>query len=336
MLVRARYLPSALRAGLNRARRRLRARPRPAILMYHRIAEESFDPWGLAVSPARFAEQIAWLRDKREILPLHAFVDLHRAGRLPAKAVAITFDDGYACNARFAAPLLERMDAAATIFLPAELIEEGREFWWDELERIVIGHNADAIDLATPQGVTPIQIGAARDDDRNWRPHQPPRTARQQGFHRIWSALRTLDPSRQREAMEMLRRQSDVPERPRDSHRPMTVAEVRRLQSDRIVMGSHSLTHTSLSHRSAREQTAEIVASRSRCAEITGQAPLSFAYPYGDYDESAVRLAEEAGYICACTTDPSPVRASASPYALPRIQVEDWDAVMLARTLRAP
>jgi peptidoglycan/xylan/chitin deacetylase (PgdA/CDA1 family) len=302
--------------------------------MYHRIAEESFDPWGLAVSPARFAEQIAWLKEKRQILPLHAFVDLHRAGNLPAKAIAITFDDGYACNASFAAPLLERMDAAATIFLPAEAIAEGREFWWDELERIVMGHAGDTIDLPTPEGVTSIQIGAARDDDRNWRPHQPPRTARQQGFHLIWSRLRTLDTPRLREAMQMLRRQSETPESPRKSHRPMTAAEVRRLQSDRIVMGSHSLTHTSLPHRSASEQTAEIVGSRRRCAEITGKAPLSFAYPYGDYDENAAHVAEQAGYICACTTEPSAVGASASPYALPRIQVEDWDAATLARTLR--
>ena len=36
-------------------------RPRPAILMYHRIAHETFDPWGLAVQEAVFAEQLEWL-----------------------------------------------------------------------------------------------------------------------------------------------------------------------------------------------------------------------------------------------------------------------------------
>ena len=329
-----RFSSSALRARLSRVGRRLRLGSRPAILMYHRIAEESFDPWGLAVSPARFAEQIAWLRDKRQILPLDVFVDRHRARKLPAKSIAITFDDGYACNAQIAAPILERMDVAATIFLPAALIEEGREYWWDELERIVMAHDGDTIDLATPEGTIPIRIGAARGDDGIWRPHHPPRTARQQGFHRLWSTLRTFDPPKQRESIEMLRRQSGISGSPRESHRPMTPDEVRRLQSDRIEMGSHSLTHVSLSHCSASEQTTEIVESRARCTQITGKATLSFAYPYGDYDESAARIAEQAGYVCACTTEPSSVRASSHPYALPRIQVEDWDAATLARTVR--
>src|SRR4051794_40425355 len=55
------------------ARRVLRAvapRTRPAILMYHRIGSETFDPWGLAVQRDRFAEQVEWLVKNRAVLPL--------------------------------------------------------------------------------------------------------------------------------------------------------------------------------------------------------------------------------------------------------------------------
>ena len=33
-------------------------RPRPVILMYHRVAFLQHDPWGLAVDPERFEEQM--------------------------------------------------------------------------------------------------------------------------------------------------------------------------------------------------------------------------------------------------------------------------------------
>ena len=35
---------------------------RGAILIYHRVAEPAADPWGMAVSPANFAEHLAVIR----------------------------------------------------------------------------------------------------------------------------------------------------------------------------------------------------------------------------------------------------------------------------------
>ena len=43
---------------------------RPAILMYHRIADAAFDPWGLAVPRQSFADQMQWLAKKRTVLDL--------------------------------------------------------------------------------------------------------------------------------------------------------------------------------------------------------------------------------------------------------------------------
>ena len=55
----------------------------PIILMYHRIAEPAFDPWGLAVSPARFEDQLAIL----EQAPL---ADEHGRTRRPTPASTAT------------------------------------------------------------------------------------------------------------------------------------------------------------------------------------------------------------------------------------------------------
>ena len=61
-----------MRALFERVRRRvlLAHRPRPLILMYHRIGTPAVDPWGLAVSPKHFDEQLAVLCRTRVVLSL--------------------------------------------------------------------------------------------------------------------------------------------------------------------------------------------------------------------------------------------------------------------------
>jgi len=302
--------------------------------MYHRVAVESFDPWGLAVSPANFAAQLDWLQRNRRVIALPVFVDLLRRGTLPANAVAITFDDGYACNAEVASPLLAARGLPATIFLPTELITAGREFWWDDLERIVLNCSTPRIDLRLPSGVRSVELGERQSDDRIWAPGALPATPRQSAFQKVWEMLKVLAPEAQQEAMDNLRDQAGTPQSPRRSHRPMTGDEIRQVQSAGIEIGAHSLTHTSLSSRDIAAQAAEISQSRAQCTAITGIPPSSFAYPYGDYDAHSPGLAADAGFTCACTTDANHVRRNSDPFALPRIQVEDWDGAELGRTLR--
>jgi len=111
--------------------------PKPVILMYHRIANEAVDPWRLAVSPARFEEQLKVLRRTRHPLTLVDFVRRFKDGSLPAHAVALTFDDGYADNLLAAKPRLAAADVPATVFLATGYIDRPEEFWWDELARLL-------------------------------------------------------------------------------------------------------------------------------------------------------------------------------------------------------
>jgi peptidoglycan/xylan/chitin deacetylase (PgdA/CDA1 family) len=300
--------------------------------MYHRIAEERFDPWALAVPPHRFREQLTFLKSHRTIVPLPEMVERARSGRLPADAVAITFDDGYACNLG-AAEALRQASAVATIFVTVDNVRSGREYWWDELERLVLGSEARHLRLVAPAGEVDIDLGDREADDREWPPSTPPRTARQKAFHEIWSRLRLLEPGQQQDAMAHIRESAKLDTRVRSSHRPMCAAEVGSLSSFGVEVGAHSMTHTSLSARSEEDQRAEIYGSREQCAQMSGARVRSFAYPYGDFDERSERLVEEAGFACACTTKHGAVRVPPDAFALPRIQVRNWTTEELARVL---
>ena len=60
------------------------------------------------------------------------------------------------------------------------------------------------------------------------------------------------------------------------------------------------------------------------------------AYPYGDFDAESESLAKDAGFLCACTTEHAFVRSQTRPFAMPRRQVEDWDAARFAQLLGGP
>jgi peptidoglycan/xylan/chitin deacetylase (PgdA/CDA1 family) len=322
-------LSKAPGAILRRARRLLPG-PRPAILMYHRIAEETFDPWGLAVKPAHFKEQLSWLAENRMVLPLGEFAARHCDKTLPRTAIALTFDDGYMCTADVAAQLLNRANLPATIFISAELTERGRPFWWDELQDIALSPDRDSLEIAGER----IALGAKHQDDRVWNPGAPPRTARQRAFHRIWASLREKPPGELDDTMASLRKQSAVaPDRP--VIRPMTPEKVRATVSDGIEFGSHALSHPWLTSLDRSTKLHEICDSVDRCAKLTGSRPRSFAYPYGNFDDESEQLVQEAGFACACASNGGSVRRRSRLFALPRIQVEDGGAAALARRLLA-
>ena len=95
------------------------------ILMYHRVDEVAGDR--LVVSPQAFRAQLEWLR-RREIrvVDLGTLVESLQHPERGKNQIAITFDDGYADNYRFAWPILRSFGFTATVFVPAGLIGTDR------------------------------------------------------------------------------------------------------------------------------------------------------------------------------------------------------------------
>src|SRR6476619_301445 len=108
------------------------------ILMYNRVAKLSNDPHLVAVSPQHFGEHLEVIRKCYIPLRLQRLVESLQERRIQKKTIVITFDDGYADNLHNASPLLEHHDIPATIFVTAGQAEKQQEFWWDELDRMLL------------------------------------------------------------------------------------------------------------------------------------------------------------------------------------------------------
>ena len=316
-----------LRRALRSLQRLVSSQPGPAILMYHRIATDGFDPWGLNVSPDNFGSHLRWLSESRTVLPLGEFVDRHKKRVLPTNAVAITFDDGYASTFTTAAPLLEKADLPATIFISPACSDSGKEYWWDELERLVLDANVPHLELDGRR----VKLGNRDASDVRWNAGDLPKTPRQRAYRTLWTLIHGKHAEQVQSAMSELRRQAGVAADPRDSHRLASANEL--MGQHGMEFGSHGLTHASLTGMARSDRRKEIHESRARLSDITGKAPAAFSYPFGDHDAEVEQLVEEAGFQCACVTGDAFVRPSSKIFALPRVAVGNWGAPDLARRL---
>lgn len=317
-------------------------RPLGVVLMYHRVTSGIVDPWRLCVSPRNFAEQLDLLSTTYRTVPLH---DLMRAWRedRARRLVAITFDDGYADNLLEAVPALGRAGLPATFFLTSGMLGQGREFWWDELDGLLLGRAALpsrlSISIDGESRVFEAGAAAAAVEDpvsvaRACQPWNAPGNTRL-GFHyRIWRALQPLEDSQRRRAMDEIRRQVAAPAGVRDSHRVLTREEARTLaEQPRVDIGAHSVTHASLTARTREQQQHEMTWSKHDLESLTGRPVRGFAYPYGDVGPESPQLARSAGFEFACTTQPAGVNRHTDPHRIPRIAVDDWNGETFARRL---
>ncbi len=105
------------------------------ILLYHHVSNTT--PPSTSVSPDRFEEHLDFLeRQGYVVLPLQEIVEALTSGAgLAAKAVGITFDDGYESIYTEALPRLERRGLPFTVFVSTQAIDDtyANFMTWDEL-----------------------------------------------------------------------------------------------------------------------------------------------------------------------------------------------------------
>ena len=309
---------------------------RPIILMYHRVARVTRDPWGLAVSPERFAEQIEVLVQRRRVVPLSMLGEALARGQALRDTAALTFDDGYADVLTGATPVLEHYCAPATVFLTTGAIGRDGEFWWDELSRIVLESSAPLAELDVAIGgqrysLDDLVATGGRIAGQLGVDHA--RTTHERLHLALWWLLRPLGLPERRRALDALVAWAGSASPPATA-RALTVAEARALAgSPCIEIGAHAVSHPSLPLLDAEDKRREVRESKAWCETLTGAPIAAFAYPHGDVDAESAATVRDAGFAFACGTDPAAVTRRTDPMRLPRYGVGDWDATEFARWL---
>lgn len=307
------YYPALTGVRARKSAAPSRGGARGVVLLYHRV-DETADVHQLGVPHALFDAHLQWLRAECHLMPLDRLLSAPPE-ELPDRAVALTFDDGYLDNLTAAAPLLQRHGVPATFFLTSRWLDAEGEYWWDALERSLLGGAAvpAALDLDIA-GRRERHLTAAAEDRLalHWRLHDV----------LVHAPLAERD-----RIVEVVTRWSGS-SRPRV--RPMVADEARALAAmPGMTIGAHTVNHLALPDQTADARDREIADASTALGRVIGRPVDLFAYPYGALDRSvaaAVRAACRWGLSCEEAT----LGDSFDAARVPRLDVKPWPAGELA------
>jgi peptidoglycan/xylan/chitin deacetylase (PgdA/CDA1 family) len=118
---------AATQAALSFRERLLGPRPGLTVVGWHRI---DGGPGGLSTTPDEFRTHLDVIaRDGWSVV---ALPDAVAANTVPRKALALTFDDGYASVAEVAWPLLRERGWPATLYAVSGYLDGEKRFAWDQ------------------------------------------------------------------------------------------------------------------------------------------------------------------------------------------------------------
>ena len=264
------------------------------ILMYHNFSGgESADPDPLSVAGVR--AQFTYLRRHFRVVPL-----LHIAEQVASKraldryAVALTIDDGRRNCYEFLFPLLKEFDFPATLFVVSSFMRGEDWIWTDKV--LWLGEQSRRPEELVPGKLEPV-----------------------------FKSLNRMRPEARNAQIEAMAASAEIsiPQRPPPKYVPCSWSELRVMADSGLMdIGSHTVTHPTLSSITDEESWWELTESRRQIEEGIGRTVRSFCFPNGmpgDYRPSQVRQLADAGYACSVVADFGLVSRGADPYLLPRI-----------------
>ena len=290
-------------------------KPRLWVLMYHRVLPAS-DPRfaeeepGMVVTPETFRLHLQIAAECFELMPLSAWLQRREAGQtLPAKACAITFDDGWRDNYEFALPVLRETQTPATLFAVAEMIGTNRQFWPNRIATLLTRHRRALLERP----------------DADWLADALRRHAEQSEREQLAAVIAACKAMGD-EAIEhrLDRLEQALPSFAAPAPALADWQQLREMASTGLVeIGSHTSNHRRLLPTlDAATLSHEIVASKSTL-ENNLDAPVElFCYPNGDVSPGALQLVREH-YRLAVTTRRGINHAATPAHELQRIGMHE-------------
>jgi peptidoglycan/xylan/chitin deacetylase (PgdA/CDA1 family) len=224
----------------------------------------------------------------------------------PYGAVAITFDDGYKDNFRFAAPILNRFGISGTFYILVDSVDYSKPPWFCLLRHAFLtSRNAKWKHPAS--GITyELKDARSREDSLLNAAQIAAKTTartRQDLIERVWLSL-------------------DPKPFPEESDLMMTWNDARTLLKSGHIVGSHTVTHPNVAHISTDDARHELSHSKLKLERELGCPVTHFAYPHPAlnpcFNSTTLNITQELGYATAVTTSWSAVHTDTCPLAIPR------------------
>jgi len=282
---------------------------RLSVLIFHRVLPEHDPLLPGEMHATRFDAVMRHVARNFHVLTLGEALIARDAGRLPSRALTITFDDGYADNAEIAMPILRRHGLKATFFVATGFLDGGRMFN-DSVIETLRRTSAQRIDLSEfGLGSLPLETL-----------HQ-----KAAAIDGLLPVIKHLDLPTRDATVERVNELAGRPALPNDLM--MRSDQVRHLSRAGMEVGGHTVMHPILRVLSDSQAEAEIATGRADLQALTDSPVDVFAYPNGlpgqDYDERHVAMVRRQGFRGAVSTTRGTVVPRSDRFQLPRFT--PWD-----------
>ena len=134
------------------------------IVMYHSVSPAAVKENRLQVSVKHFARQMRFLKKNNyNVLRLEELADLIKnKNKIPPRTIALTFDDGYKDNYKYAFPILKKYNLPATMFVIVKEIGRSDRLSWQEIREM---QNSGLVSIGShclgPEPLVNIKTAAA-------------------------------------------------------------------------------------------------------------------------------------------------------------------------------
>jgi peptidoglycan/xylan/chitin deacetylase (PgdA/CDA1 family) len=274
------------------------------VLGWHNVGSTWLFPSRPGAGRRGLERQLRFLRRSTNVVDLRQALNGLATGRpLPTRAVAITFDDGYRDQLELAVPMLERLGLPATFFLIPGVLSRTVRPWWELVAWAFMRASRDAIawEGTTMALRTPAERRAA--------------------LLAVIEQLKRHAGAERETALEELTDALAPAGDPSDDQMFLDWDGARRLARGRLTVASHTFHHGILSQEDERTQRDDLLMSRQQLERELGVPVDLLAYPngrLGDYDQTTMAAARQAGYTHAVTTMPGWNRRSTPSYEVLR------------------
>jgi peptidoglycan/xylan/chitin deacetylase (PgdA/CDA1 family) len=276
---------------------------RLTILIFHRVVPKPDPQLPGEPDAAEFEHMMRIVRDLCNVVRLEDACNGWPGNDLPPRAVAITFDDGYADNATVAVPILRRLGLTATFFVATGYLAGGR-MWNDSVIEAVRAHRDPLLDLSA------MNLGRFTLTDS---------VSRERAAQSIINRLKFLDPPvRQVSVDRLVAHVGEV----LPGSLMMNEAQVRDMAAAGMTIGAHTINHPILASVEDAAAEAEIAGSKTVLERLIGGPIRLFAYPNGmperDYRRTHVEMVRSMGFAGAVSTSMGAATRRADRFQLPR------------------
>lgn len=283
---------------------------------YHRIGDKDtslFDPNVFSCTAEQFEKHIIFYNQTFTVISIEQLIEKIESNQVIDKKYAvITFDDGYVDNYTAAFPILKKYRTPAAFYIATDYLDEPHIPWWDEIAWLIRNSQVNSIQLTSWQEPVDISSGTIID--------------------KVRTVLRVIKQENDRTMEDKIAElakicQCNMPLEVRSIPLFMNWQQAKEMSDNGMHIGSHTLSHSILSHLSPDAQREEISLSKTKIESFLDKEVSSIAYPVGGksaFTQVTQQLACKAGYKLAFSFIPGVIYSfnESNRYQLMRLPVD--------------